>query len=128
MGIAGEAIHGNKSQNARQRALLGFRNGAVKVLVATDIASRGIDVAGVSHVINYDIPSEPEVYIHRIGRTARAGASGIAISFCDTTERKYLRNIEKMLGTTLCSTGNGPEVKSQRKPKLKKIKKPLRPE
>ncbi len=95
-GIAAEAIHGNKSQNARQRALEQFRGGRVQVLVATDIAARGIDVDDVSHVINYELPNEPESYVHRIGRTARAGASGAALSFCDAGERAILRDIERL--------------------------------
>jgi ATP-dependent RNA helicase RhlE len=94
--INAEAIHGNKSQSARQRALEGFRKGRVRVLVATDIAARGIDVDGVTHVINFDLPNEPESYVHRIGRTARAGASGVAVSLCDAGERTYLRDIEKL--------------------------------
>ncbi|HUN52942.1 MAG TPA: DEAD/DEAH box helicase [Candidatus Sulfotelmatobacter sp.] len=94
--IAADAIHGNKSQSARQRALADFRNGKCRVLVATDIAARGIDVDGVTHVINFDLPNEPESYVHRIGRTARAGASGVAISFCDGQERSYLRDIERL--------------------------------
>ncbi len=96
-GIAAEAIHGNKSQGARQRALAQFRAGAVRVLVATDIAARGIDVDSVSHVINYELPNEPESYIHRIGRTARAGARGTALSFCDPSERTYLLDIERLI-------------------------------
>ncbi len=96
-GIQAEAIHGNKSQSARERALSGFRSGTTRVLVATDIAARGIDVDDVTHVINYDLPNEPESYVHRIGRTARAGASGIAFSFCDAEEVKYLRDIEKLI-------------------------------
>jgi ATP-dependent RNA helicase RhlE len=95
-GVGAAAIHGNKSQGARQRALEGFKAGGVRVLVATDIAARGIDVDEVSHVINYDLPNEPESYVHRIGRTARAGAAGIALSFCDAGEREYLRDIEKL--------------------------------
>ncbi len=95
-GIAGAAIHGNKSQPQRERALNGFRTGTCRVLVATDIAARGIDVEGVSHVINYDLPNVPESYVHRIGRTARAGAAGIALSFCNDEERAYLRDIEKL--------------------------------
>ena len=94
-GISAAAIHGNKSQSARQKALEGFRDGSIPVLVATDIASRGIDVDGVSHVFNFDLPNEPESYVHRIGRTGRAGQSGSAISFCDHSEREYLRDIEK---------------------------------
>ncbi len=96
-GIQSDAIHGNKSQNARQRALKGFRAGRIRALVATDIAARGIDVDGVTHVINFDLPNEPESYVHRIGRTARAGATGVAISFCDHEERAYLRDIEKTI-------------------------------
>jgi len=90
------AIHGNKSQSARQRALESFRGGRVRVLVATDIAARGIDVEGITHVINFDVPNEPESYVHRIGRTARAGAAGVALSLCDAGEREYLRDIEKL--------------------------------
>ncbi|HZK89721.1 MAG TPA: DEAD/DEAH box helicase [Stellaceae bacterium] len=90
------AIHGNKSQPQRERALAGFRAGHTRVLVATDIAARGIDVEAVSHVINFELPNVPEDYVHRIGRTARAGAAGIAISFCDDDERPYLRDIEKL--------------------------------
>lgn len=96
-GISAAAIHGNKSQGARTRALEGFRNGTVNALVATDIAARGIDVDGVKLVINYHLPKETETYIHRIGRTARAGAEGDAISFCDATERDLLRAIEKAI-------------------------------
>ena len=95
-GIESDAIHGNKSQNARQRALDGFKSGKLRVLVATDIAARGIDVDDVSHVVNFELPNEPESYVHRIGRTARAGAGGAAISFCDQSERNYLRDIEKL--------------------------------
>jgi len=95
-GHAAEAIHGNKSQGQRERALLAFRNGQSKLLVATDIAARGIDVDGVSHVINFDLPNVPESYVHRIGRTARAGAEGAAISFCGRDERPYLRDIERI--------------------------------
>jgi ATP-dependent RNA helicase RhlE len=94
-GIRAEAIHGNKSQNARQRALDAFKSGTVRVLVATDIAARGIDVDGVTHVINFDLPMEPESYVHRIGRTARASADGAAVSFCDAEEVAQLRAIER---------------------------------
>ena len=94
--IEAEAIHGNKSQNARERALAGFKSGRVRVLVATDIAARGIDVDNVTHVVNFDVPEVPETYVHRIGRTARAGASGIAMTFCDSEERPDLRNVEKL--------------------------------
>ncbi len=95
-GVHADAIHGNKSQAARQKALNDFKNGKVRVLVATDIAARGIDVDGISHVINYELPNEPESYVHRIGRTARAGADGTAYSFCSSEERNFLRDIERM--------------------------------
>ena len=95
-GVAADAIHGNKSQGARQRALERFKSGDARVLVATDIAARGIDVEGITHVINYELPNVAESYVHRIGRTARAGADGIAISFCDSAERAYLRDIEAL--------------------------------
>lgn len=96
-GIPAAAIHGNKSQSAREQALDAFKRGRTRVLVATDIAARGIDVEGISHVINYDLPNIPESYVHRIGRTARAGADGIAISFCDQEERAFLRDIERLI-------------------------------
>ncbi len=95
-GIGAMAIHGNKSQNARQDALGKFKDGRIRVLVATDIAARGIDVSGLSHVFNYDLPNIPETYVHRIGRTGRAGRAGVAISFCDFEEREYLADIEKL--------------------------------
>ena len=114
LGIESEAIHGNKSQAARQRALKGFRSGAVRVLVATDIAARGIDVDGISHVINYELPNEPESYVHRIGRTARAGASGTAISFCDADEQAYLRDIERLTGIELTVVGERPKMTGQK--------------
>jgi ATP-dependent RNA helicase RhlE len=95
-GIGAEAIHGNKSQNARERALAGFKSGRTRVLVATDIAARGIDIDDVTHVVNFDVPEVPETYVHRIGRTARAGASGMALSFCEAEERADWRNIEKL--------------------------------
>ncbi len=98
-GIQGTAIHGNKSQAARTRALDGFKRGRFRVLVATDVAARGLDVDDISHVINYDLPMEAETYVHRIGRTARAGADGDAISFCCAEDRSYLRDIERLLGT-----------------------------
>ncbi len=97
-GIKAEAIHGNKSQNARQRALTNFKDGSIRVLVATDIASRGIDVDELTHVINYELPNIPETYVHRIGRTGRAGKSGTALSFCDAEEREFLRDINKLIG------------------------------
>lgn len=96
-GVRAEAIHGNKSQNARQLALKNFKNKKTRVLVATDIAARGIDIDELSHVINYEIPNIPETYVHRIGRTARAGASGIALSFCDEEEAAYIRDVEKLI-------------------------------
>jgi len=95
-GVSAEAIHGNKSQNARQRALEMFKTGRTRVLVATDVAARGIDVDGVTHVVNYELPNVPESYVHRIGRTARAGAGGVALSFCDPDERAYLSDIERL--------------------------------
>jgi ATP-dependent RNA helicase RhlE len=95
--IHAEAIHGNKSQNARQRALSNFKSKLTRVLVATDIAARGIDINELSHVINYEIPNISETYIHRIGRTGRAGLSGVAISFCDADERAYLKDINKLI-------------------------------
>lgn len=98
VGISSDSIHGDKSQTARTRALEAFRNGDVFVLVATDIASRGIDVDDVTHVFNFDLPNEPEVYVHRIGRTARAGKDGLAYSFCDETESGYLVGIQRLLG------------------------------
>jgi ATP-dependent RNA helicase RhlE len=103
-GITSEAIHGNKSQNQRERVLAAFRQGQIRILIATDIAARGIDVEGISHVVNYDLPNEPESYVHRIGRTARAGASGVAISLCDADEMPYLRAIEKLIRMALPST------------------------
>jgi len=106
--IIAEAIHGNKSQGARQRALDNFRKGRTRVLVATDIASRGIDVDDVTHVINFELPNEPESYVHRIGRTARAGANGIAISFCDASERAQLRSIERLIKRSLSVIGEVP--------------------
>ena len=104
-GIAAEAIHGNKSQNQRERVLANFRNGRVRILVATDIAARGIDVEGISHVINFDLPNIPESYVHRIGRTARAGADGTAISLCSRDELPYLRDIERLIRIAIPATG-----------------------
>ncbi len=103
VGVRSAAIHGNKSQNARQRALDAFRRKRISVLVATDVAARGIDIDGISHVVNYDMPVEPESYVHRIGRTGRAGAEGIAISLCAHDERRELRAIEKLVGERLDS-------------------------
>ncbi len=100
-GIGAEAIHGNKSQNARQRALTNFKTRQTRVLVATDIAARGIDVEELTHVINFELPNVPETYVHRIGRTGRAGANGIAWSFCDAEEQPYLRDINKLISKTI---------------------------
>jgi ATP-dependent RNA helicase RhlE len=106
--IASGAIHGDKTQNQRERALEGFRRGSLKVLVATDIAARGIDVEGISHVVNYDLPNDPTSYVHRIGRTGRAGASGVALSFCDIDERPLLRNIERLVRTRIAAVSEHP--------------------
>ena len=106
-GIAAVALHGNKAQNARVRALNAFRSGHVRILVATDIAARGIDVPNISHVVNYDLPNEPESYVHRVGRTARAGAGGAALAFCDQNERPYLQAIERLMGSPV-SVGEHP--------------------
>ncbi len=100
-GVQAEAIHGNKSQNARQRALNNFKEKQTRVLVATDIAARGIDIDDLSHVINFELPNVPETYVHRIGRTGRAGASGIAVSFCDFEEREFLRDIHKLIAKNI---------------------------
>ena len=107
-GVVADAIHGNKSQGARQRALKRFRDGHARVLVATDIAARGIDIDGITHVINYELPNEPESYVHRIGRTARAGAGGVAVSFCDPAERPYLGDIERLIRRRLTVIGEAP--------------------
>ena len=109
-GVRVAALHGNKSQPARQKALEQFRTGRARVLVATDIAARGIDVTGISHVINFDLPAQPEDYVHRIGRTARAGASGVAISFCDPAQQAALRTIERMTGTRLQIAGGSSQA------------------
>ena len=103
-----ETIHGDKTQSARELALQNFREGKARVLIATDIAARGIDIAGISHVINYDIPADPESYVHRIGRTARAGREGIAISFCDPTENLALKAIEKTINYKIPLDKNHP--------------------
>ncbi len=111
--VSAAAIHGNKSQGARQKALAAFKDGKIRTLVATDIAARGIDVDNITHVINYDIPSEPESYVHRIGRTARAGTQGTAISFCDETEGKALNAVEKVIKFKIAVSAT---------PELKKLK------
>ena len=110
-GIESAVIHGNKSQNARQRALDAFRNKKVRILVATDVAARGIDIDDVTHVVNYDMPNEPEAYVHRIGRTGRAGADGIAISLCGGEELDELRAIEMLIGTRIPRDANQVEPK-----------------
>jgi ATP-dependent RNA helicase RhlE len=99
--LRSDALHGNKTQAARERALANFKSGRLKVLVATDIAARGIDVDDLTHVINFDIPNVPETYVHRIGRTGRAGASGIALSFCDREEKAFLKDIHKLIDKTI---------------------------
>jgi superfamily II DNA/RNA helicase len=106
-GLAAEAIHGNKSQGQRERVLAAFRTGRLRTLIATDIAARGIDVEGISHVVNYDLPNIPESYVHRIGRTARAGADGVAISFCEPEEAAFLRDIEKLIRMSIPATDRG---------------------
>ena len=112
-GIAAAAIHADKNQGARQRALAAFDRGRIKVLVATDIVARGIDVEGISHVINYDLPNDKESYVHRIGRTARAGAEGIALSFCATEEVAILRSIERLTGVPLTIVSRGARAEYQ---------------
>ncbi len=115
-GVAADAIHGNKSQGARQRALERFRRGEARVLVATDIAARGIDIEDISHVINFELPNVPESYVHRIGRTARAGADGIAYSFCDAAERDSLGQIERLIRQRLTVVGDDPAPASGDRP------------
>jgi superfamily II DNA/RNA helicase len=109
-GISAQAIHGNKSQPQRERTLAAFRSGAVRTLVATDIAARGIDVTGISHVINFDLPNVPESYVHRIGRTARAGRQGIAISLVSADEMGFLRDIEKLIRIAIPASGEAPRA------------------
>jgi len=136
-GIAASAIHGNKSQNQRERVLMAFRSGDVRTLVATDIAARGIDVDGISHVVNFDLPNVPETYVHRIGRTARAGAAGMAISLCDAEELPFLRDIEKLIRRSIPATdhrsapaqhhrlaAHGVAPASQRHPVAKRSRRP----
>jgi ATP-dependent RNA helicase RhlE len=112
IGITAEAIHGNKSQNARQRALNNFKARTTRVLIATDIAARGIDIDELTHVINYEIPNIPETYVHRIGRTGRAGASGIAMTFCDQEELDFLKDIHKLIGKEIPINDAHPYVMS----------------
>jgi ATP-dependent RNA helicase RhlE len=109
-GVPTAAIHGNKSQNARERALASFKTGKIRVLVASDIAARGIDIDQLSHVINFEVPNTPESYVHRIGRSGRAGASGAALSFCDAEERPYLRNIERLIQMPIRVVEDHPHV------------------
>ncbi len=131
--ISAEAIHGNKSQNARQRALNNFKDRTTRVLVATDIAARGIDVDELTHVINYELPNIPETYVHRIGRTGRAGLSGIAFSFCEQEELEYLRDIQKLIGKSIPVDNSHPfhidiviPVKNQHSPSPKQSTQPAR--
>ena len=114
-GVSSTAIHGNKSQNARQRALEAFRRKQVQVLVATDVAARGIDIDGITHVVNFDLPDEPEGYVHRVGRTGRAGAKGTALSFCSESERGKLRAIEKLIGESLVIELRPSQVENQKR-------------
>lgn len=122
--IVSEAIHSNKSQGARQRALSNFKSGHTKVLIATDIAARGIDIDDLSHVINFDLPNIPETYVHRIGRTGRAGASGIALSFCDAEERAYLKDIQKLIDQTITIAEENPFEDDGTQVEVKKTAKP----
>lgn len=115
-GISAEAIHGSKSQNARQAALQSFKNKKTRVLVATDIAARGIDIDELSHVINFEIPNEPETYVHRIGRTGRAQNTGMALSFCDISEQPYLRDIHKLIKKDIPIEANHPYITEQANP------------
>lgn len=119
-GIQAEAIHGNKSQSARQNALNNFKTKKTRVLIATDIAARGIDVDELSHVINYDLPNIPETYVHRIGRTGRAGLGGVALSFCDHEEKEYLRDIQKLISKSIPVIENHPYPMSATAPVLEK--------
>ncbi|MBN2752977.1 MAG: DEAD/DEAH box helicase [Rhodospirillaceae bacterium] len=123
-GLTAAAIHGNKSQNQRTRALDGFKTGETRILVATDIAARGIDIDAVSHVVNFELPNVPEVYVHRIGRTARAGAEGTAITLCDPAERGLLRDIEKLIARTLLKDGGSSAVVPQNRPAQPEERKP----
>ena len=130
-GHLAQAIHGNKSQNARQKALSDFKSGKIRILVATDIAARGIDVDDLSHVINYEIPNIPETYIHRIGRTGRAGQSGIALSFCDNTEIIFLRDIQRLISQTIPVVSDHPYAMTDFTPEkapAKTARKPIRRE
>jgi ATP-dependent RNA helicase RhlE len=123
--VSAAALHGNKSQSARQRALESFRAGRVRVLVATDIAARGIDIDGITHVINFDLPNVPESYVHRIGRTARAGTSGVALSFCSSEERVFLRDIERLTRRPLSVVDDHPFARRERQAPI--AREPQRP-
>jgi ATP-dependent RNA helicase RhlE len=125
-GIKAEAIHGNKSQSQRQRALTNFKAQTTRVLVATDIAARGIDIDELSHVINFELPNVPETYVHRIGRTGRAGAKGISISFCDEEEKDYLKDIQKLIGKTIPVVTDQPYPMTPGEIKNPRISPPLR--
>jgi ATP-dependent RNA helicase RhlE len=128
--VRADALHGDKTQSARERALANFKAGRLKVLVATDIAARGIDVDDLTHVINYDIPNVPETYVHRIGRTGRAGANGTALSFCDREERVFLKDIHKLIAKTIPVVEEHPYhvVHSQQaEPAKTRTSKPRRP-
>ena len=127
-GVAAAAIHGNKSQAQRTAALRAFREGSTPVLVATDIAARGIDVSGVSHVFNFELPNVPEQYVHRIGRTARAGADGIAVSFVAPDEKPYLRDIERLTGVRLAALPLPEDFTAQASRLPKASRKPARPQ
>ena len=125
-GFQAAAIHGNKSQNARQKALQAFRNNEIRILVATDVAARGIDIDGVTHVVNYDLPTEPESYVHRIGRTGRAGADGIALTFCSQGERQNLKAIERLIDQQIevSKTHPMPRTQESHKPKAASTRTP----
>jgi len=126
-GTRAEAIHGNKSQKSRERALESFRRGRTLVLVATDIAARGIDVEGITHVVNYELPNVPESYVHRIGRTARAGNAGIAISFCDSSEKDSLRSIERLIKRSLRVVGDAHRPNRENREAEKPVSSPRSP-
>jgi ATP-dependent RNA helicase RhlE len=126
LGFAATSIHGNKSQGQRDRAIAAFRAGSVRVLVATDVAARGVDIPGVGYVYNYDLPNVPENYVHRIGRTARAGREGRAIAFCAVDEMAELTAIEKVLGANVAIAGGRPWIKADETPKARQKRRPRR--
>jgi ATP-dependent RNA helicase RhlE len=117
VGFSVASIHGNKSQGQRERALKAFRDGGIKALIATDVAARGIDIPAVSHVYNYDLPEVPDAYVHRIGRTARAGRDGIAIAFCAPDEARLLRDIEKLMGIEIAVASGEPPADMRAAPR-----------